>query len=98
MTEPNMTITALREWIATEAFAEYRSSRGPQTVDAVVRRTQRYLRGTASAEEERKVEAFIARMKANSSGAPKYGSGPTAVSGRTASLRNWGFDPTGRFR
>jgi len=97
MARPNMTLGQLERWTDTEAFAEYRLDRGHQTVDAVIRRTKRYLRGEATADEEQKVEAFIARMKADEAGRRKYGSGSGAVSARTAALRNWGYDPTGRF-
>lgn len=97
MTEPNMTLSQLNRWTNTTAFAEYRRYRGHQTVDAVVRRTKRYLRGEASTGEEQKVESFISRHRAQSAGRRKYGSGPGAVSAQTAALRNWGYDPTGRF-
>jgi len=97
MTDPNMTVRQLEAWTETEAFAEYRADRGPNTVDAVVRRTKRVLRGRASDEDVDKVRAFIKRHKAQTAGAKKYGSGPSKVSAHTAALRNWGYDPTGRF-
>jgi len=97
MVKPNMTPSALDEWTATDAFEEYREDRGHQKVDAVLRRTRAVLRGDAAQGNVEKVEAFIARHKAQPSGERKYGSGPTAVSARTAALRNWGYDPTGRF-
>jgi len=97
MTSPNMTVAQLEAWTDTDAFQEYRNSRGTGTVDDVIRRTKRVLRGTASQADRDKVRSFIARHKQQNAGDPKYGSGPTAVSAHTAALRNWGYDPTGRF-
>lgn len=97
MTDPNMTLATYRSWKGTEAFRQYRSDRGRETVATVTRRTERVLRGTGSQQERNKVQSFIARMVANESGTRKYGTGNTAVSARTASLRNWGYCPTGRF-
>jgi hypothetical protein len=97
MTDPNMSVAAFDRWTATEAFEEYREYRGPDTVDAVTRRTRAVLTGRASEQNVAKLRAFIKRMKANDAGRQRFGSGPAAVSARTAALRNWGYDPTGRF-
>jgi len=97
MVKPNMTPSALDEWTATDAFKEYREDRGPAKVDAVLRRTRAVLRGDAAQGNVEKVRNYIKRAKAQNAGPQKYGSGPTAVSARTAALRNWGYDPTGRF-
>lgn len=97
MTEPNMTLQQLNRWTQTEAFREYKRHRGAGKVNAVIERTKRYLRGTATPQEQQKVESFISRMKADEAGARDFGSGSSAVSARTASLRNWGYDPTGRY-
>ncbi|MEF8939618.1 MAG: hypothetical protein V5A22_07205 [Salinivenus sp.] len=95
MTGPNMTVRGLERWTDTDAFAEYRLDRGHQTVDAVIRRTKRVLRGQGRPGEREKVRQFIKRHKRQSAGQRKYGSPP--VSAHTAALRNWGYDPTGRF-
>jgi hypothetical protein len=96
MTEPNMSLRSFERWQNSEAYqdyqAQYTGDLGP-----VVRRTKRYLRGSASDSDRRKVESFIARMKEQQAGKRRFGSGSSAVSARTCSLRNWGFDPTGRF-
>jgi len=90
-----MTLTQFRRWTSSQAFREYKADHDGRQVREVVNRTERVLRGEASPAEVQKVENFIARMKANSAGERIYGSPP--VSAKTASLRNWGFDPTGRF-
>jgi len=95
MTEPNMTLAQFRQWTSSQAFREYEADHDGRQVREVVNRTERYLRGEASASERQKVESFISRMKANSAGQREYGSPP--VSAKTASLRNWGYDPTGRY-
>lgn len=92
-----MTLRALDEWTSTEAFSEYLSRHSEPEVREVLDRTRRYLRGDASKIQRRKVESFISRMKAVNAGDRVNGSGPSAVSDRTAALRNWGYDPTGRF-
>lgn len=97
MPEPNMTLSQLERWTNTQAFQEYKQHRGASTVNAVLRRTRKVIRGTASEQERQKVSSFIARMRANDAGERKFGSGAGAVSARTASLRNWGWDATGRF-
>jgi hypothetical protein len=83
-----MTLATFRSWKGTEAFRAYRSDRGRETVGTVTRRTERVLRGTASEQDRNKVQSFISRMKEVDSGERTYGSGSTAVSARTASLRN----------
>jgi len=95
MATPNMTLTQFQRWTSSQAFRDYKADHDGRQVRAVVNRTERYLRGEASAADKRKVESFIARMKANAAGQRQYGSPP--VSAKTASLRNWGYDPTGRF-
>jgi len=95
--KPNMTPASLREWKRSDAYEEYRADRGAVTVDGVVRRTMRVLKGRGRSGERKKVENFIKRHRKQKAGEPKYGSGPTAVSAHTCALRNWGFDPTGRY-
>lgn len=90
-----MTLSQFNRWTNSQAFKEYKQDHDGRQVRAVVNRTKKYLKGTASKAEEQKVESFIARMKANSAGERKYGNPP--VSAKTASLRNWGYDPTGRY-
>lgn len=92
-----MTLKSLETWKSTEAFGDYLKRHDGHGVETVIRRTRRYLRGEATEAERQKVESFIGRMKAVDAGPPVNGSGPSAVSDRTASLRNWGYDPTGRF-
>jgi len=87
----------LRRWKQSEAYAQYRSYRGAGTVDAVVRRTMRVLKGTASDSDTKKLRAYLARAKKGPSGRRRFGSGSSKVSAKTAALRNWGYDPTGRF-
>jgi len=96
MAKPNMSLSGLNSWTGTQAYREYKADHDGRTVNAVIARTKRYLKGNATKSEEQKVESFIARMKANSAGERKYGNPP--VSAKTASLRNWGFDPTGTYR
>ena len=95
--KPNMTLAQLDRWTQTQAYREYKQYRGAGQVEAVIARTRRYLRGEASAQERQKVEEFIGRHSAQSAGERKFGRGPSAVSAHTAALRNWGYDPTGRF-
>lgn len=95
MAKPNMTLSQFNQWTNSQAFKEYKQDHDGRTVNAVVNRTRRYLNGNASKAEEQKVESFISRMKANSAGERKYGNPP--ISAKTASLRNWGFDPAGRY-
>lgn len=95
MTSPNMTLAQFRQWTSSPAYQEYVADHDGRQVREVINRTERYLRGDATASERQKVEAFISRMKANSAGERKYGNPP--ISAKTASLRNWGYDPTGRY-
>jgi len=96
MSGPNMTLKGFDAWTKSEAYKDYRNDYSGDLMP-VIRRTKRVLRGSASKQEREKVESFITRMKAQEAGKRKYGSGSSAVSARTAALRNWGFDPTGRY-
>jgi len=96
MTQPNMSLRGFDAWTKSEAYQDYRTDYSGDLMP-VIRRTKRYLRGSASETDQDKVESFISRMKAQEAGERKYGSGSSAVSARTAALRNWGFDPTGRY-
>jgi len=98
MVSQNMTLTGFRRWRDSQAYSEYRKDRGYQTVDAVVRRTERVLRGRATKNDREKVKSYLARATKGPSGPPRYGSGSTKVSAKTAALRNWGYDPTGYYR
>jgi len=98
MVSQNMTLSGFRRWRDSEAFAEYRKDRGYQTVDAVVRRTERVIRARATKSDREKVRSYLARATEGLSGPRKYGSGPTKISAKTAALRNWGYDPTGYYR
>ena len=97
MPNPNMSPADLRRWKESEAYAEYRSYRGATTVDTVVRRTMRVLKGTASDSDTKKLKAYLARAKKGPAGRRRFGSGRSKVSAKTAALRNWGYDSTGRF-
>jgi len=92
-----MSAAQIDRWTETEAFRDYRDRHDAQAVRAVVDRAVRVASGRGREGEREKVESFIKRMKAVDAGEAKNGSGPSAVSDRTAALRNWGFDPTGRF-
>jgi len=91
MTKPNMTLAEFNRWTNSTAFKQYKADRGAQKVNAVIRRTRKYLKGNASKSDRQKVESFISRMKGNAAGERKYGSPP--VSAKTASLKNWAYDP-----
>lgn len=93
-----MTVRGLDRWLDSEAYADYRARHDSRNVTIVVQRTRRVLEGRATAGDRQKVESFINRMSAVDAGARVNGSGAAAVSNRTAALRNWGRDPTGRFR
>lgn len=97
MPDPNMTVSSFKAWKKSEAFAQYRADRGAVTVDGVVRRTMRVLKGTASGEDMAKVSSYLARATRGPAGELRYGSGSRKVSARTAALRNWGYDTTGLY-
>ena len=100
MPEPNMTLAQGKQWLRTPAAQEY-LRRHPDKSEAYVlelmRRADRVRRDVATAKEQQTVKSFIARMKGVQAGRKVNGSGAAAVSDRTASLRNWLYDPTGRF-
>jgi len=98
MVKPNMTVRAFEQWKKTDAYAQYRSYRGARTVDKVVRRTKRVLRGTASDSDTEKLENYLARATKGPAGERRFGEGRSKISAKTAALRNWGYDTTGRFR
>jgi len=96
MSTPNMSLRGLDQWTKSDAYKEYKREYDGD-LNVVIHRTKRYIRGSASKRDRDKVESFISRMKEQPAGEKKYGSGSDAVSARTAALRNWGFDPTGRY-
>ena len=98
MTKPNMSVAAFERWKQTDAYADYRSYRGAKTVDTVVRRTKRVLKGTASESDTEKLENYLARATKGPAGRRRFGEGSSKISAKTAALRNWGYDTTGRFR
>jgi len=98
MVKPNMTVRAFEQWKKTAAYTQYRSYRGAKTVDKVVRRTKRVLRGSASESDTQKLENYLARATKGPAGEPRFGEGRSKISAKTAALRNWGYDTTGRFR
>jgi len=91
-----MSLRGFDRWTKSDAYKEYKADYDGNLMP-VIHRTKRYIRGNASERERDKVESFISRMKQQPAGERKYGSGSSAVSARTAALRNWGFDPTGRY-
>jgi hypothetical protein len=103
VTEPiaNMTPRDVRSWMRTEAWADYRDHRDAARYDGytryVCRRTIDALTGEASDRIVEKQRRYVKRHRAQEAGRRRFGSGPAAVSGHTAGLRNWGWDPTGRF-
>ena len=97
-----MTPEGMREWRDSEAFADYRKYRDAQRYDGytdyVWRRALSVIEGEASDEIRRKVHGYNSRhLKQNEAGERRFGSGRDAVSAWTAALRNWGYDPTGRY-
>jgi len=98
MPDQNMSVRSFKRWQRSEAFAEYRADRGAAIVDEVTDRTMRVLRGNGSGADAAKVSSYLARATRGPAGEAKYGTGPSKVSARTAALRNWGYDPTGRYR
>jgi hypothetical protein len=99
--EPNMSPAAIDRWTETKAYAQYRRYRDNQKYRGytakVVTRARRVAAGKASEGEREKVSRYLKRAIKNGSGEKRFGFGATAVSANTAALRNWGFDPTGRF-
>lgn len=95
--KPNMTLRQLNRWTNSQAFREYRRDHNPAQVAEVLKRTRQYLQGNATPAEEQKVENFISRHSAQEAGRRVYGAGSARVSAQTAALRNWGYDPTGRY-
>ena len=97
----NMTPSAIRRWQETQAYKEYRRYRDKKKYNGytsrVVNRAVRVLRGRASEGSAEKMYQFINRHRGQEGGERRFGSGRTAVSAHTAALRNWGYDPTGRF-
>jgi hypothetical protein len=97
----NMTVSDLRDWTDTSAWGEYRRYRDGQRYDGytrnVVRRTMKVVRGEASQRSVEKVRQYLARHREQSAGERRFGDGRSAVSAHTAGLRNWGYDPAGRF-
>lgn len=93
----NMTARTFERWTDSEAFEEYAETRPSRKITKVANRTRRVLDGKAPDFEIKKLNSFVTRMKEVASGDPEHGSGPRAVSSRTASLRTWGFDPTGLY-
>jgi len=98
MVKPNMTVNQLIRWKGTAAYEQYRFYRGPKKVDKVVRRTKRVLRGSASESDTQKLENYLARATKGPAGERRFGKGNSKISAKTAALRNWGYDTTGRFR
>jgi hypothetical protein len=101
MRSPNMTPAGMREWRNSEAYAEYRRYRDAQRYDGytdyVADRALEVIRGNASEYKREKVGGYIARHIKQSAGERRFGSGSDAVSAWTAALRNWGYDPTGKY-
>ena len=93
MTQPNMSLSGMRAWLQTEAFASYRTYRGSQTVSTVTRRTLRVLSDDAGTQSQEKVERYLARAVAayreQGAGQSKH----NGVARNVCGLRNWGYDP-----
>lgn len=63
----------------------------------MVERTIRVLKGKARKETCRKMRDFIRRHRKQDPGKIEFGEGGSKVSAHTAGLRNWGYDPTGKY-
>lgn len=103
MPKPNMSPEAYQRWAETPAAKQWKRNRDQArysgyVVRTIKPRTMAVLKGTASESDRQKVERFISRHKKQDAGQRILGSGQDRVSKRTAALRWWGFDPTGRFR
>lgn len=97
-----MTVSGMEAWRDTEAYKEYKEYHDKQdwaseTVREISNRALRVIKGEASESERKKVNSYIARHSKQNAGEQRFGSGKGAVSAHTAGLRNWGYDPTGRF-
>jgi hypothetical protein len=97
-----MSVSDLEEWKSSDAYADYeeyhdRQDWADEDVSAIVARAKRVIKGSASEDDVEMVEHFIGRHVKQDAGKRKYGSGRSKVSAHTAALRNWGFDPTGKF-
>lgn len=97
----NMTVRSLKRWRKSEAFRDYRRYRDGQMysgyTDNVVDRAIRVLKGSARPSSCRKMKSFVKRHKKQSAGKKRFGSGGSKISAQTAALRNWGYDPTGKY-
>lgn len=102
MPKPNMTAQGMKNWRNSEAYKEYREYHDDQewadeSVRQISNRALRVIKGEATEEEAEQVKNYISRAKEQDAGEPLYGEGRSKVSARTAALRNWGYDPTGRY-
>lgn len=98
----NMTPAAARRWQKTKAYKDYKRYRDRQKyrgyTDRVVDRAVSVVRGEARPSTCLKMVKFIKRHRKQSAGEKRFGEGGSKVSAHTAGLRNWLFDPTGRFK
>jgi len=98
---PNMSADSMREWRSSEAYHEYKEYRDAQKYYGytyqVWTRALRVITDEAHEDDREKVHSYISRHTKQEAGKAKFGSGSKAVSGHTAALRNWGYDPTGMY-
>lgn len=98
-----MSPEGFKQWVETAAAKQWKRNRDQArypgyVMRTVYPRTLKVLRGNGTEEERSKVRRFIGRHKQQDSGDRILGRGARKVSKRTAALRWWGYDPTGRFR
>lgn len=102
MTQPNMTVRGMQRWMDSEAWAAYRRYRDRQRYRGYVRtvseRALAVIRGTATAQQEQKVEQYLSRavpqFRATGAGEQQF----AGVAANVCALRNWGYDPYGTYR
>jgi hypothetical protein len=97
-----MTVAGMKKWRNSRAFKQYAAYHDDQpwadeTADQIWKRALKVVEGEASKGEREKVMSYISRHSEQEAGERKYGEGSSSVSAHTAALRNWGFDPTGRY-
>lgn len=97
-----MTPAQIRKWQQSKAYKDYRKYRDGQRYSGytgnVVDRAIRVLKGSARPSDCLKMAKFIKRHRKQESGEKRFGKGRSKISAHTAGLRNWGYDPTGKYR
>jgi hypothetical protein len=97
-----MSPEGMKEWRESEAYKDYKKYHDSQewadeTVREISNRALRVIKGEATEKEEEKVKNYLSRASEQEAGDRIYGKGRAKISARTAALRNWGLDPTGKY-